>query len=119
MVRALERPGPGRGLVGAFKNLALVNWGHDYHHFVGLVRETLVATFAVVAHNFHAQRTWAAKVALTKPPKRHRHRPAAAVEVHVALPSSPSMVRKAAPGPKGLEFLGQPRAGPTSAWRPF
>jgi hypothetical protein len=32
-----------------------VNWGHDYHYFVGLVRETLVATFAVVAHNFHVK----------------------------------------------------------------
>ncbi len=28
------------GAFGSFKNLALVNWGHDYHHFVGLVRET-------------------------------------------------------------------------------
>ncbi len=49
---------------GALKSLALVNWGHGYHYFVGLVRETLVMTFSVMAYNFHIQRTFAVRRAL-------------------------------------------------------
>jgi len=97
------------GAFGSFKNLALVNWGHDYHHFVGLVRETLVATFAVVAHNFHVQRTWRARLALSAPrPKRIR---AKKLDPAVVPPPTPNGVTKPR-GPKGLEFLGTPRAGP-------
>ncbi len=51
------------GSYGVLKNLSLVNWGHSYHHFVGLARETLVMIFAAMAHNFHVQRTHAAKQA--------------------------------------------------------
>ncbi len=98
------------GAFGSFKNLALVNWGHDYHHFVGLVRETLVATFAVVAHNFHVQRTWRAKQALTAPrPKRARA--TKKDDPVLAVPPTTNGVAKPR-GPKGLEFLGSPRAGP-------
>ena len=43
------------GSYGIIKALALVNWGHGYHHFTGLARESVVATFAVMAHNFHIQ----------------------------------------------------------------
>lgn len=95
------------GSFGALKNLALTNWGRDYHHFVGLVRETLIATFAVIAHNQHIQRTWAAKQALlaSQPaprPKRKRRSPQ----------PKPNTTRQPR-GPKGLEFLGTPlRAGP-------
>ena len=51
------------GSYGVLKNLALVNWGRDYHHFVGLARESVVAAFAVMAYNFHVQETFAAKLA--------------------------------------------------------
>jgi len=98
------------GTFGAFKNLALVNWGHDYHHFVGLVRETLVATFAVIAYNFHVQRTWAARVALGAPPPSRPRTKRASVSDAV-LGSSKGNGPKPR-GPKGLEFLGSPRASP-------
>ena len=69
------------GSFGTIKNLALMHWGHDYHHFVGLVRETLVATFAVVAYNVHAERNWKAKIALSvSAPHRRRHRRSNRVE---------------------------------------
>ncbi len=98
------------GAFGSFKNLALVNWGHDYHHFVGLVRETLVATFAVVAHNFHAERTWRAKLALMP---RVPRRPRATRGLTGDLISTPANGEAPKPrGPKGLDFLGTPRAGP-------
>lgn len=91
------------GSFGSLKNLALTNWGRDYHHFVGLVRETLIATFAVIAHNQHIQRTWKAKQALLAsqpipraPLKRQNRRPE---------PPAQGTPR----GPKGLEFLGTPR----------
>lgn len=84
--------------------------GHDYHHFVGLVRETLVATFAVVAHNFHVPRTWRAKLALTAPrPKRLRQMKR--LQPVVTTPPKTNGVAKPR-GPKGLELLATPRAGP-------
>jgi hypothetical protein len=49
------------GSFGVFKNLALTNWGRDYHRFVGLSRESLVAVFALCAHNMHMLRSWDAK----------------------------------------------------------
>jgi hypothetical protein len=110
-VRALEREGPGWGTFGIFKNLAIVNWGHDYHHFVGLVRETLVATFAVVAHNFHVQRTWRARMALAPPRPCRPTRQLAAIAPAPSVPSTSGTAPKRR-GPKGLEFLGSPRAGP-------
>jgi hypothetical protein len=99
------------GSFGIFKNLAIVNWGHDYHHFVGLVRETLVATFAVVAHNFHVQRTWRARMALAPTRPRVQRTRTAAIDPTPSVPSTNGTTRKRR-GPKGLEFLGTPRAGP-------
>jgi len=99
------------GTFGIFKNLAVVNWGHDYHHFVGLARETLVATFAVIAHNFHVQRTWRARMALTA----LRPRPIRAKKVADDQRLEPRATNGATPkrrGPEDLEFLGSPRAGP-------
>lgn len=49
------------GTYGILKNLALVNWHRDYHRYVGIARETLIATFAVVAYNTHLQATWRAR----------------------------------------------------------
>lgn len=46
------------------KNLAVVNWGRDYHLFVGLARESIVAAFAIMAYNFQVTRTWDAMDAL-------------------------------------------------------
>ena len=102
------------GSFGALKNLALTNWGRSYHHFVGLVRETLVATFAVVAHNVHTERTWRAKLALQAPPaKRRQHNRQVPDEVELVRPTPPTQPRaRRRRGPKGLEFLGTPRAGP-------
>ena len=98
------------GTFGIFKNLAVVNWGHDYHHFVGLVRETLVAIFAVVAHNFHVQRTWRARMALT-PFRPRPTRTKVGEELRPEPPATNGATSKRR-GPKGLEFLGTPRAGP-------
>ena len=101
------------GSFGTIKNLALMHWGHDYHHFVGLVRETLVATFAVVAYNVHAERNWKAKIALSvSAPYRRRHRRSNRVEDR--LEREPMVDNDEPPrsGPKRLEFLGSPRAGP-------
>lgn len=53
------------GGYGVLKNLALVNWGHGYHHFVGLVRESIVAAFAVMAMNYQLQRAWEVRKSLT------------------------------------------------------
>jgi len=98
------------GAFGSFKHPSLANWGHGYHHFVGLVRETLVATFAVIAHNCHAQRTWGAKLALAALPtwgmSRRRD------ETDDADTMAPVLALPTPRGPKGLEFLGSPRAGP-------
>jgi hypothetical protein len=113
------------GGYGVLKNLALVNWGRDYHHFVGLAREALVATFALMAYNFHTQRTFEARRQLmadkaadgvhekSRRPKRKR----------LALPSAqptlstPQGTAPAGPtdpfgpkeGPAGLEFISTPR----------
>ena len=108
------------GTYGVMKSLATVNWGHDYHHFVGLARESLVATFATMAHNFHVQRTFAARLALlAERPARPDARPSAQptqttpAGLTAARRAREAQAREAAPrGPKGLEFLGRPRAGP-------
>jgi hypothetical protein len=115
------------GSYGALKNLALVNWGRDYHNFVGLARESLVATFAVMALNFHTirtfnarQRMFAAKgIELGSQAKLVRQRgrkvlaqpsaqptmttPQGAAGSQVETPITPS-------GPMGLDFLGTPHS---------
>ncbi|HVC67711.1 MAG TPA: hypothetical protein VND44_08960, partial [Acidimicrobiales bacterium] len=109
------------GSYGSMKGLSLVNWGHDYHHFTGLARETLVATFAVMSYNFHIQRTHAAKLRLTEaPPARPGSLPSAQPtetlpdSVAIAEHAAAAADREASPrGPKGLELLGTPRrSGP-------
>jgi hypothetical protein len=103
--------GRGQSAGGARFDLDVVNWGHDYRHFVGLVRETRVATFAVVAYNFHVQRTWRARIALATPQPRVQRTRTAAIDPTPSVPSTNGATRKRR-GPKGLEFLGTPRAGP-------
>lgn len=49
------------GVFGALKNLALVNWGRDYHHFVGQGHEALVAMFAIAVHNMRMIGSWIAE----------------------------------------------------------
>ena len=110
------------------KALALVNWGHDYHHFTGLARETLVATFAVMAYNFQIQRTHAARMKLLRGEPLRPHSQLPALEPTETLPAAIAIAhhaaaaaeREASPrGPKGLEFLGsapahRPVANPSS-----
>lgn len=109
------------GSYGVMKGLALVNWGHDCHHFTGLARETLVATFAVMSYNFHIQRTHAARLRLAEePPARPGSLPSAQPTetlpdaVAIAVGAAKAAEREASPrGPKGLELLGTPRhSGP-------
>jgi hypothetical protein len=109
------------GSYGVMKGLSLVNWGHDYHHFTGLARETLVATFAVMSYNFHIQRTHAARLRLAEePPARPGSLPSAQPTetlpdaVAIAVGAAKAAEREASPrGPKGLELLGTPRhSGP-------
>ncbi|MGO8824352.1 MAG: hypothetical protein ACLQU9_03840 [Acidimicrobiales bacterium] len=113
------------GSYGVLKNLALVNWGRDYHHFVGLARESVVAAFAVMAYNFHAQRTFAAKLARIGERERNDDelrrrrgpRRAKILELPSAQPTktfpggigSESETARPVSGPKGLEFLGTPQ----------
>jgi hypothetical protein len=106
------------GSYGVLKALALVNWGHDYHHFTGLARETLVATFAVMAYNFQIQRTHAARMKLLRGTPLRPHSQLPSAEPTETLPASIAIARHAAAavereasprGPKGLEFLGSPR----------
>ena len=97
------------GSFGALKNLALTNWGRSYHHFVGLVRETLIATFAVVAHNFHTERTWRAKVALHSPPPRRRRHNRQGADNHVEMVNQPvpkSQLVRARQRPQGAGIPG-------------
>ena len=103
------------GTFGILKNPSVSNWGRYYHHFVGLSRETFVALFAVVAHNFHIERGWVRRQALRvdlpgKKLARKRRRNSQILEEAVAS-SSPS-TSPGGRGPKGLEFLGSPRDGP-------
>jgi len=109
------------GGYGMLKGLALVNWGHDYHHFTGLARETVVATFAVMAYNFHVQRTFDARARLTAEPARPTDllpsaQPTETLPGSIAAAerAAAAEAREASPrGPKGLEVLGTPRrSGP-------
>lgn len=111
------------GTYGVLKNLALVNWGRQYHHFVGLARESVVAAFAVMAYNFHIQRTFAAKVARAAQRqaedderRRRERRRARTLSLPSAQPTktvpggvvAESETFVPASGPKGLEFLDTP-----------
>ena len=106
------------------KNLALVNWGRDYHHFVGLTREGLVAAYAAMAYNFHTQRTFSAKLARTAERqaedderRRREHRRARRLALPSAQPTKPlpegvtseGGTLRPFSGPKGLDYLGTPQ----------
>ena len=109
------------GSYGIIKALALVNWGHGYHHFTGLARESVVATFAVMAHNFHIQRTHKARMkplAEKNPQSKDPERALPSAQPTQTLPPELATATKAVEaarrevspkGPKGLEFLGTPR----------
>jgi hypothetical protein len=117
------------GSYGVLKNLALINWGRDYHHFVGLARETLVAAFAIMAYNFHMQGTFAAmqllraekaeakKRELRNERARRRRRILAkpSAQPTLTVPGSSGPGREPPPdpfgpvsGPMGLDFIGTP-----------
>lgn len=103
------------GTFGIVKNPSVSNWGRPYHHFVGLVRETFVALFAVLAHNFHIERNWTRRQALregltgrTLGKKRRKNTQMLEDELSRSAPATAPAGR----GPKGLEFLGTARAGP-------
>lgn len=100
------------GTYGVLKNLGLVNYGRDYHHFVGQGHESVVAVFAAMAHNMHMIASWVAQQA-------HAARKAAAAERGLPKPSAvptqtiaadehPATVAAPAPrkAPKGLAELG-------------
>src|SRR3546814_6442772 len=46
------------GSDGVAKSLAVLNWGRQFHHLVGVAREALIASLVVMAYNFHIIRTW-------------------------------------------------------------
>ena len=95
------------GSYGIIKNLSLMNYGRDYHHFTGIARESLAAGFALAAHNMHMIRTWQAQQAelerrLTRHERRHLP-PAQPTETMPPRPKPP-VVRPIFP--KGLPELG-------------
>lgn len=101
------------GTFGVLKNLAVVNWGRSYHHFVGLARETIVAVFATVAYNAHMLAQWRARQQLVDPdPEPEPFGPAPEAQPVETMPGANTAraeSRRAKPqGPKGLEFLGDP-----------
>lgn len=101
------------GSYGVLKNLSVINWGRDYHHFVGLARETLVATFAIVAYNAHMIATWEARKALeerraAKDPFGPLPSAQPTETVPAATQTRAETRRKPKRGPKGLDFLGPP-----------
>jgi hypothetical protein len=105
------------GSYGVLKALALVNWGHDYHHFTGLARETLVATFAVMAYNFQIQRTHAARMKLLRGEPLRPHSLLPPAEPTETLPASIAIARHAAAAAEreaspGAEGARVPRLAP-------
>lgn len=99
------------GSYGVLKNLAVTNVCRAAHTFVGLARETLVASFQVVAYNMHMLRQWRTRQQLIAPIEIDL--PSA--EPTTTVPVDPDTTTSAAAkrrGPAGLEFLGSSRAGP-------
>jgi hypothetical protein len=105
------------GSYGIMKHRSILDWGRDFHHFVGLARETVVAAFAVVAYNLHMLRSWRARQALAPRGDRDdEHDPFAPERLTATMP--PKLASRVAGeqllraeeastrlGPKGLEFL--------------
>lgn len=99
--------------------LAVVNYGRNFHCFVGLARETLVALFAVIAYNAHMLAQWRARQELTAPEEPDPFAPLPSDQPTETIPGAGAAraeTRRApAKGPKGLAFLGAGRAGPDPA----
>jgi hypothetical protein len=96
------------GSYGVMKNRAILDWGRDFHHFVGLARETLAAVFAAVAYNFHMWRSWLAKRRLTHPEEFGADRVRLLRPLYGVTPAAVAEAVEVKPkvvGPRGLEFL--------------
>jgi hypothetical protein len=99
------------GSYGIMKNRAVLDWGRDFHHFVGLARETIVAAFAAVAYNVHMLRSHAALMRLRAEPAAVD--PFAPERLTATVPpAARPTVDKEPKGPKGLEFLARPPGPP-------
>ena len=102
------------GSFGILKSLAVIYYGRDYHHFVGLARETLVAAFAIVAYNAHMLAQWEARTALAESDDDSDDDPfgglpsAQPAETAPGATAARAAARCPTParGPKGLEHLG-------------
>ena len=105
------------GFNGILKNLGVTNLRRDWHHYMGIARESLAGAFAVVATNYHLIRHWRARQQLADRARGGRPRDAGIERFlparDVVLDTSPSEnLTPARTGPLGLPGLGQPRAGP-------
>lgn len=109
------------GSYGVIKNLAVVNWGRNYHHFVGLARETVATAFAMVAYNDHMLRSWQAKADLADqleaggplvPTKMTETRPNSTAVNDRRLVAGSRKAKKPRRGPKGMPDLGRPEPPP-------
>lgn len=102
------------GSYGIMKNRAVFDWGRDFHHFVGLARETIVAAFAAVAYNMHMIRSHAALLRLRSTPPRVD--PFAPERLTATVPPKAAVrngtVTKARKGPRGLDLLAAPPPAP-------
>jgi hypothetical protein len=101
------------GSFGVLKSLAVINYGRDYHHFVGLARETIVAAFAIVAYNAHMLAQWEARSALSQTDDDAEDDPFGGLPSAQPTETMPGATaaraaarRKPTRGPKGLEQLG-------------
>jgi len=104
------------GSYGVLKNRAVFGYGHDYHHFVGLARETLVAAFVAIAHNWKMLRSWQAKQQTAPDTDDGDFDPFGPLPS--TTPTNLPKRRRPPParrGPLGLEILGTSRAGPPPA----
>ncbi len=103
------------GSYGIMKNRAILDWGRDFHHFVGLARETIVAAFAAVAYNVHMLRSHQALQRLRDQPAPDDD-PFAAERLTATIPPKAAtrngQIEPTRKGPKGLECLAAPPEPP-------
>lgn len=100
------------GTYGIAKTPSVIGFGNDYHRMVGLAHETIVDAFVMCAYNFHMLRSWRAKEQLRR--DRRDAPPSTKGRMTTTLPPRPQPAERPARrrGPRGLEVLGRPRAGP-------
>lgn len=103
------------GFNGVVKNLAVANLGRDYHRFRGLAHESLICGFATMDTNRHMLRHWRARHELGAQRSGgssglSRHLPSG--QPTQTLPPRRIPPARKPHGRKGMEALGQPRAGP-------